>query len=155
MAIIIAYDDTDGWYDHVAGPIINHSTDAKNDAVQGAAGTNGACGALVSGADNDRCGFGYRLPFLVISPFARHNFVDHSLNDTTSIMRFIEYNWHLGALGSLGNTNDTQSFDVLASGSILGMFDFGFVPIPVARSVILDPTTGQVVRGDLIDNRGY
>jgi phospholipase C len=155
MAIIIAYDDTDGWYDHVAGPIINHSTDAKNDAVQGAAGTNGACGALVSGADNDRCGFGYRLPFLVISPFARHNFVDHSLNDTTSIMRFIEYNWHLGALGSLGNTNDTQSFDVLASGSILGMFDFGFVPIPAARSVILDPTTGQVVRGDLIDNRGY
>jgi phospholipase C len=155
MAIVIAYDDTDGWYDHVAGPIISHSTDAKNDAVQGTAGTNGACGVLAAGADNDRCGFGYRLPFLLISPFARHNFVDHSLNDTTSIMRFIELNWHLGTLGSLGNANDAQSFDVLASGSILGMFDFNFRVLPQNRIVILDPTTGEVVRPDLVDFRGF
>ncbi|HTW74070.1 MAG TPA: alkaline phosphatase family protein [Steroidobacteraceae bacterium] len=148
MAIIIAYDDSDGWYDHVAAPIVNHSTDGKNDAIQGTAGSSGACGALGSGADNDRCGFGVRLPFLVISPYARHNFVDHSLNDTTSIMRFIEYNWHLGTLGSLGVANDAQSFDVLASGSILGMFDFNATPIAENRALILDPTTGQVVGPD-------
>ena len=149
MAIIIAYDDSDGWYDHVAAPIVNHSTDAKSDAIQGTAGVNGACGVLGSGADNDRCGFGVRLPYLVISPFAKHNYVDHSLNDTTSTMRFIEYNWHLGTLGSLGNANDKQSFDVLASGSILGMFDFNSRPIPENRSVILNPANGEVVRSDV------
>jgi len=149
MAIIIAYDDSDGWYDHVAGPIVNHSTDAKNDAIQGIAGTNGACGALGAGADNDRCGFGVRLPFLVLSPYAKHNYVDHSLNDTTSITRFIEYNWNTGTLGSLGNPNDNQSYDVLASGSILGTFDFEFAPIPENRALILDPTTGKVLRSDV------
>jgi phospholipase C len=149
MAIIIAYDDSDGWYDHVAAPIVNHSTDAKNDAVQGTPGTNGACGTLAAGADNDRCGFGVRLPFLVISPYAKHNYVDHSLNDTTSIMRFIEYNWRTGTLGSLGNPNDKQSYDVLASGSILGMFDFGAAPFPPNRTVLLNPTNGEVVRPDV------
>jgi phospholipase C len=148
MAILIAYDDSDGWYDHVAAPVVNHSTDSANDAIQGTAGTNGSCGALTAGADNDRCGFGVRLPFLAISPFAKRNFVDHSLNDTTSIMRFIEYNWGLGTLGSLGIANDNQSYDVLASGSILGMFQFDSAIPPQANGgvVILDPTTGQVLR---------
>lgn len=149
MAIIIAYDDSDGWYDHVAAPVVNHSTDPKNDAIQGTPGANGACGAVGSGADNDRCGFGVRLPFLVISPYAKHNYVDHSLNDTTSIMRFIEYNWRLGTLGSLGNPNDQQSFDVLASGSIGGMFDFSLTASPENRIVILDPTSGEVLRSDV------
>jgi phospholipase C len=146
MAIIIAYDDSDGWYDHVAGPIINHSADMKNDAIEGTAGSDGACGALGAGADNDRCGFGVRLPFLVISPYAKHNYVDHSLNDTTSIMRFIEYNWRLGTLGTLGNANDKQSYDVLAGGSILGMFDFSHEsPLPQNRPLILSPATGEVI----------
>jgi phospholipase C len=149
MAIIIAYDDSDGWYDHVGGPIVNHSSDANNDAIQGTLATSGACGMLGSGSDNDRCGFGVRLPFLVISPYARHNYVDHSLNDTTSIMRFIEYNWHLGTLGSLGIPNDAQSFDVLASGSILGMFDFEAAAIPQYRTLILDSTSGEVLRPDV------
>jgi phospholipase C len=148
MAILIAYDDSDGWYDHVAAPVINHSADSANDAIQGTAGTNGACGVLPAGADNDRCGFGVRLPFLAISPFAKQNFVDHSLNDTTSIMRFIEYNWGLGTLGSLGIANDKQSYDVLASGSILGMFEFNSAIPPQYNGgvLILDPTTGQVLR---------
>ncbi len=155
MAIIIAYDDSDGWYDHVAGPIINQSADKKNDGIAGTPGTNGACGALAAGADNDRCGFGVRLPFLVLSPYARHNYVDHSLNDTTSIMRFIEYNWNLGTLGSLGNANDNQSFDVLAGGSLLSMFDFSFAPVPENRILILNPATGQVVHPDVWDNGPY
>jgi phospholipase C len=148
MAIIIAWDDSDGWYDHVAGPIVNHSTDPANDAIQGApASKTGSCGALGTGADNDRCGFGVRLPFLVISPYAKHNYVDHSLNDTTSILRFIEYNWFLGNLGSLGNPNDQQSFDVLASGSILGMFDFDqdHREIFPNQRLILNPNTGEVM----------
>lgn len=86
------------------------------------------------------------MPFLLISPYAKRNYVDHSLNDTTSVLRFIEYNWALGTIG------DPQSFDVLASGSILGMFDFdanhGEDRAADSRRVILDQTTGEVVRSD-------
>jgi phospholipase C len=148
-AVIITYDDSDGWYDHVAAPIINQSTDGNNDAIFGnpKAGT-GSCSspgvALPAGAFNDRCGLGVREPLLVISPFAKTNYVDHSLNDITSILRFIEYNWNLGAIG------DPQSFDVLASGSILGMFNFnvhGNSNSAESREVILDPSTGQPVGG--------
>jgi phospholipase C len=144
-AIVITYDDSDGWYDHVAAPIVNQSTDGSNDAIFGnpKAGT-GSCASpgvtLPAEALNDRCGFGVREPLLVISPFAKPNYVDHSLNDITSILRFIEYNWNLGTVG------DPQSFDVLASGSILDMFDFhGDDHNADSRRLILDPSTGQPV----------
>lgn len=113
MAVVIAYDYSDGWYDHVMPPIINPSHDPANDALLGSGPNGGLCGALIPGAYQDRCGFGERLPFLVISPWARRNFVDHSLSDITSIMRFIENNWQPGTIG------DPQSFDVLGGGSIL------------------------------------
>jgi phospholipase C len=148
-AIVITYDDSDGWYDHVAAPIVNQSIDGSNDAIFGnpKSGT-GSCAspttlALPTGTLNDRCGFGVREPFLVISPFAKPNYVDHSLNDVSSILRFIEYNWSLGTIG------DPQSFDVLASGSILGMFDFadfhGDDRSAESRRLILDPSSGQPV----------
>ena len=40
-----------------------------------------------------RCGYGTRMPLLVVSPFAKRNFVDHTLTDQTSVLRFIEDNW--------------------------------------------------------------
>ena len=43
-----------------------------------------------------RCGYGPRLPLLVVSPWARRNFVDHTITDQTSIIRFVEDNWHNG-----------------------------------------------------------
>jgi phospholipase C len=128
MAIVIAYDDSDGWYDHVTPPIVSQSNDAANDAANAA----GLCGTPSPGAYLDRCGYGVRLPFLVISPFAKPNFVDHTLNDTTSILRFIEDNWSLGQIGD-------QSFDAIA-GSILNLFDFTAMP---TKPLILDPTSGE------------
>jgi phospholipase C len=80
-----------------------------------------------------RCGYGPRLPLLVISPYARENFVDHTLTDQSSIIRFIEDNWGLDRIGN-------GSFDALA-GSLDNMFDFanhGFG----ARRLLLDPSTG-------------
>jgi phospholipase C len=146
-AIVITYDDTGGWYDHVAGPIVNYSEDPANDAISGNPATStGSCGKLATvpaGYDQDRCGFGTRMPFLLISPYAKPNYVDHSLNDTTSVLRFIEYNWSLGPIG------DPQSFDVLASGTIVGMFDFennhGEEGAADSRKLILDPTSGEPV----------
>ena len=146
-AIMITYDDSGGWYDHVAGPIVNFSQDPINDAISGNPATStGACGKPGPGVVidiQDRCGFGTRLPFLLISPYAKRNYVDHSLNDTTSILRFIEYNWGLGPIG------DPQSFDVLASGRLSGMFDFDDTHEDdrnaESRKLVLNPTTGEVV----------
>jgi len=132
-AVIIAYDDSDGWYDHVMGPILSHSASA-DDALSGP----GQCGTPQAGAYLDRCGYGPRLPLLVISPFAKHNFVDHSVTDQASILRFIEDNWSLGRIGN-------QSFDAL-SGSLDNMFDFSH-PISEGSSsrLFLDPLTGEPV----------
>ncbi len=124
MAVVVTYDDSDGWYDHVAGPIVNHSQTTLDAAI-----CNGAAPAL--GAYQGRCGYGPRLPLLVISPFARPNYVDHTLTDQTSILRFIEDSWELGRIGD-------HSFDALA-GSLLSMFDFDH---PKARRLFLDPTAG-------------
>jgi phospholipase C len=133
MAIFITYDDSDGWYDHVMPPIVNQSDDAANDAV---AGSTRLCGTPQPGAYLDRCGYGARLPLLVISPYAKQNYVDHAITDLTSITRFIEDNWALGRLGD-------QSFDALAN-SLNGLFNFTSAP-RAGRQLILDSTTGEVV----------
>jgi phospholipase C len=57
-----------------------------------------------------------RPPLLVISPFAKANFVDYRLTDQSSVLRFIEDNWETGRTGN-------RSFDAIA-GSMLSMFDF-------------------------------
>jgi len=128
-AVIISYDDSDGWYDHVMGPIISQSNDPVYDALAGP----GQCGTMKAGAYPDRCGYGPRLPLLAISPFAKGNFVDHSITDQTSILRFIEDNWGLGRIGN-------QSFDVLA-GSLGNMFDFS--NRSNSARLFLDPMTGN------------
>jgi len=134
-AVVIAYDDSDGWYDHVLGPLAIQSQ-TPVDGLTGA-GQCGANAAKVPMGQQGRCGYGMRQPFLVVSPFARVNFVDHTLTDQSSITRFIEDNWHLGRIGS-------GSADAFA-GTLGGMFDFGR---PHASRLFLDPATGQPVRGD-------
>ena len=143
MAIVIAWDDSDGWYDHVMPPIVSRSN-TPADALTGpslkGAPPSGDCGIPAPGAYPGRCGYGQRLPLVVISPHARTNFVDHALLDTTSILRFIEDNWSLGRLGD-------QSFDTQA-GSLSGLFDFEAGRKPGAagrRRLILDPATGRPV----------
>ena len=130
-AIVVAYDDSDGWYDHVMPPIVNHSNDPANDALLGPAGL---CGTPSPGAYLDRCGYGPRLPLLVISPYAKVNHVEHAITDQTSILRFIEDNWRLGRIGD-------QSFDLIA-GPLNGMFAFGETrPAP---PLFVDPKSGLV-----------
>jgi phospholipase C len=121
MAIIVLYDDSDGWYDHQMGPIVrqsnaaNPSSGAPDDGLFGT-GAKANCGTPVAGSFNGRCGYGPRQPLLVISPWARRNHVDHQVTDQSSVLRFIEDNWHLGRLGN-------QSADAIA-GSLKGLFDF-------------------------------
>ncbi|MCH6469137.1 phospholipase C [Sinomonas terrae] len=133
-AIVLAYDDSDGWYDHASTPVTNASNDPANDAAwcQNAAKS----GTPTLGGYQDRCGPGQRLPMLVISPYAKSNFVDHTQTQQSSILRFIEDNWSLGRLGD-------GSFDQLA-GSLGNMFNFNAEPR--RDGLILNPANGQVVQ---------
>lgn len=132
-AVIIAYDDSDGWYDHVMPPIVKQSSDSMHDGL-----INGTCGSVADGEHQDRCGYGPRLPLLVISPWAKRNYVDHSITDQSSILRFVEDNWKLGRIEG--------SYDQLA-GSLNGMFNFK--RHHADARLFLNPTTGEKVFGDM------
>jgi phospholipase C len=143
-AVIIAYDDSDGWYDH-ANHVINPSFNSNVDALEGTGkceplpGTFPAFETPLPGINgrpaSGRCGYGPRLPLLVISPWAKHNFVDHTVTDQSSIIRFIEDNWLNGERIGQG------SYDAVA-GSLFEMFDFSQLPNTKLK---LDPITGLVV----------
>jgi phospholipase C len=139
-ALILAYDDSDGWYDHQMPPIVNPSTSLA-DALNVAPSDAGAAGTCSSGAQQTgaapttpllgavpaeggsaqpvqgRCGYGTRIPLLVVSPFAKRNYVDHTLTDQTSILKFIEDNWLGGQRIQPGG-----SFDAIA-GTIQNMLN--------------------------------
>ena len=132
-AVVIAYDDSDGWYDHQMSPIVNQSSSAADALV-----ATGSCGdgstALASTTAQHaqgRCGYGPRLPLLVISPYAKHNFIDHTTTDQSSILRFVEDNW-------VGGQRIEGSFDSRA-GTLLNLFDFRN---PQHRPLFLDENTG-------------
>ncbi len=142
-AIIISYDDSDGWYDHQMSPIINPSAiasaDTKNsDQLNGPGKCGNGSPTLKNAAGSPiegRCGYGPRLPLIVISPWAKENFVDNTLTDQSSILRFIEDNWSTGRIGG-------GSFDAVA-GKINHMFDFDDRHHGSIRRLLLDPSTGQ------------
>ena len=133
-AVIIAYDDSGGWYDHVMPPIISQSNDPVNDALLG---SKLLCGHPSEKSYQDRCGYGSRLPLLVISPYSKINYIDHSITDQASILRFIEDNWNLGRIGN-------QSFDSIA-GSLNNMFNFDTKGqnTTEVKKLILNPNTGE------------
>jgi phospholipase C len=118
-------------------PIVNQSS-SPDDALTGTSCGDGssALPGITAAHAQGRCGYGPRLPLLLISPYAKSNYVDHTLTDQTSILRFVEDNW----LG--GQRIGGGSFDAIA-GSVNGMFNF---TAPVNHTLFLDangePTTG-------------
>jgi phospholipase C len=82
-AIFITWDDYGGFYDHVPPPQV------------------------------DPFGFGIRVPLLVISPYAKAGYVDHTLGEFSSVLRFIEDNWGLSQLTYRDRDarNLSQAFD--------------------------------------------
>lgn len=141
-AVILTYDDSDGWYDHAYATPTSASYDPTADQVNGP----GQCGTGVATQPQDpglagkpvngRCGPGTRVPFLVISPYAKRDYVSHTRISQASVVRFIEDNWlHGERLGG-------GSFDASA-GSIMDMFDFDHGG--ANESLFLDPTAGTVM----------
>jgi phospholipase C len=132
-AIVIAYDDSDGWYDHQNSPRVNGSNTTEDAAVCTTA-------PVRIGDTPDRCGYGPRLPLVVISPYTRENYVSHHVTDQSSVVKFIEDNW------AGGQSVGPGSFDKIA-GSLDapgGVLDFW--TRPHFAPVILNPATGEVVR---------
>jgi phospholipase C len=151
-AVVILYDDSDGWYDHQMPPVVNPSFNPTVDTLNGpgmcqtsngfqqdepvvTTPLNGNSGTPVWG----RCGYGTRMPLLLVSPFAKRNHVDHTLTDQTSVLRFIEDNWLEGERIQKGG-----SFDTIA-GPLDNMFDFDRHDEDEPRRVILDEKTGVIV----------
>jgi phospholipase C len=100
-AFVMAYDDWGGWYDHVPPPQV------------------------------DANGYGLRVTALMVSPYARQAYIDHTTYDFTSILKFIENNWGLAPLA----TRDAAANDIAPA------FDFTQAPrpaqyLPLARETI-------------------
>ena len=138
-AIFVTWDDSDGWYDHAFAKPTHASFDAQADQLDdsGKCGTGTPPEGVGGKPVNGRCGPGTRIPFLVISPFARANHVDHAQISLASVVRFIEDNWLNGTRVGGG------SFDA-TSGSVDGMFDFKSARRSAA--LFLDPDSGNVLK---------
>jgi phospholipase C len=135
-AVVIAYDDSDGWYDHQMPPIVNQSASPADVPGFCGTGTNALPGPNGVAHAQGRCGYGVRLPMMVISPWSKPNFVDHTQTDQTSIIRFVEDNWlNQQRIGG-------GSYDGIAN-SIASMMEFNK---PKSKGLlILDPNSGLVV----------
>jgi phospholipase C len=84
LALFLTWDDYGGFYDHVAPPQV------------------------------DGEGYGFRVPCLMISPYSRAGFIDHTVNDHSSILKFIEVRFGLSPLSSRdAQANDfSEAFDL-------------------------------------------
>jgi phospholipase C len=78
-AIFVVWDDWGGWYDHVAPKILNSYE------------------------------FGFRVPMIVVSPYAKPAYISHVAHDFGSILKFIEQNYNLPSLGYADEPADNLS----------------------------------------------
>ncbi|QHN04530.1 alkaline phosphatase family protein [Granulicella sp. WH15] len=146
-AIILAYDDSDGWYDHISNVINGSQTSFDSYTSAGICGSASLVASALPGPNSagkpvqGRCGFGPRLPLLVISPWSNKNYIDSNTTDQSSITRFIEDTF----LG--GKRIGGGSFDASA-GSLDSMFNFSNNVAPNPSVVLLNPTTGAVTSGN-------
>ena len=104
-AIVITWDDYGGFYDHVPPPQV------------------------------DAFGEGFRVPTIVISPWAKHGYIDHTQYEFASLLRLAEDNFNLPQLG----TRDMQANDMMNS------FDFGAAPQPplIEPAEFIGPATAS------------
>lgn len=136
-AVIVTWDDSDGWYDHAFATTTSASFDSQADQLNGpgVCGTGTPMNGVNGKPVNGRCGPGTRIPFLVISPWAKTNYVSDTPISQASIVKFIEDNW----LG--GQRLGGGSFDATA-GSIMSLFDFSK---SAGTKVFIDPVQGTVL----------
>jgi phospholipase C len=113
-ALVIAFDETGGWWDHVAPPDLGGQFATW---VNGQPNLSGCQYPGIPGAPCGEAGLGPRMPVLVVSRYAKRGFVDHQLLNTASLTKWVEWNHRLPALGVWGN-RDTKA------GNLTGAFRF-------------------------------
>lgn len=153
--VMVNYDDSDGWYDHVYSGVTNPSLSPGDNLTNthlnvAGEGTSGQCGGNPQGTgetptplagEQGRCGFGPRLPLMVISPYAKKNAVDHNVSDQSSMINFIEYNWDVpGIAGSFDQALAGKDASESIPFDLAGMFEFEGKK---DGKLFLNPTTGQ------------
>ncbi len=153
--VMVNYDDSDGWYDHVYSGVTNPSLSPADNLTNthlnvAGEGTSGQCGGSPQGTaetptplagEQGRCGFSSRLPMMVISPYAKKNAVDHNLSDQSSMINFIEYNWGVpGIAGSFDQALAGKDASESIPFDLAGLFEFEGKK---AGKLFLNPTTGQ------------
>jgi phospholipase C len=122
-AIIVVWDDWGGWYDHV---VPGHRPNVYRNV-------------------EDPLEYGYRVPILVISPFAKHGYVDHTPDTQMAILTFIEKVYGLPSLGAA----DRIEF---SGGDLSGLFDFSqtvtpYHPEPVPTGLFPQSVCSDVMPG--------
>jgi phospholipase C len=85
-AIIITWDDWGGWYDHVAPKVVNDGVSWGSGYV-----------------------YGFRVPLIVLSPYAKAAYISHATHDFGSILKFIETTFNLPSLGYADTPADDLS----------------------------------------------
>jgi phospholipase C len=93
-ALFITWDEHGGYYDHVRPPAAIAPDNIAPLTTPAAALTDPSQPLLPGGYDR----YGFRVPLLVISPWARANYVSRVVQDHTSILAFVERKWNLPAL---------------------------------------------------------
>jgi phospholipase C len=113
-AFLLTYDEPGGFYDHVA-PQLAVSPDGikpvdwlPDDICTPVTGTGPLCDFVYTG---------YRVPLIVISPYAKKNYVSHTVGDTTAILKLIETRFHLPSLTKrdAAQMDMTEFFDFTAA----------------------------------------
>jgi phospholipase C len=150
-AVIVNYDDSDGWYDHAYSGVTNPSLSPADNLTNtsftvSSTGTSGQCGPNPQttpplAGEQGRCGFGPRLPMLLISPFAKKNAVDHNISNQASMINFVEYNW--GLPGIPGSFDQAQAATDASEGvpfDLAGMFELSGKK---NGKLFLNPGTGE------------
>ena len=157
-AVIVNYDDSDGWYDHVYSGVLNPSLAGAENLTGTVTGKisaprtrprapaapkrprrrSQASRAAAGSARGCRCFSSHRG--------RGRTTVDHNLSDQASIVNFVEYNWHLPAIsGSFDQSLRTQDRANGLPFDLAGLFHFGpRTGHPGLDGFPLDPVTGQI-----------
>jgi phospholipase C len=123
LALIITFDEHGGLYDHAAPPK--------------ACAPDGILPIVPPGETQyDFAQYGFRVPLIVISPYAKAHYVSHAITDHTSITRFVEQRFKLPAMSARDANADPLS----------DLFDFtkpGLIKAPSLPTPTVDPTLLQ------------
>ena len=126
--LVYTYDEHGGYYDHVAPPPA-----IKPDNIPPGADQHGIKGAY------DR--YGFRVPTVIVSPFARKHYVSHHVHDHTSILKLIETKWNLGAL-TYRDANASNLLDSLDLEGPPAFLDPPHLPAPHKQGLCTPGTAG-------------